>query len=261
MFTGFNIKYPEYEVVTPHTNQSFTLRCLNVQEEENLRGSVLTPNKVAEHLNKVIFDVTVTKPEGIIDYNTFLKNLTLKDREALLFGLYHITYEEVRNYDIRCTACRHEYQVTVKATDMLGGEMYPNDDILTARINITLPISNVVAVIKQPTLFEEAELSKRSTTTAPGGVESLAETLVVDRFEYTPDVAKEPIIINNRDDVVTAYKSLPARDKKFIFEGYTENFGKYGIKLQMKTICTSCGNEDTVDVNLMDSFFRMVLSS
>ena len=46
-FKGFNIKYPEYEVITPHTNLSFTLRSLNVQEEETLKGSLVTPQKIA----------------------------------------------------------------------------------------------------------------------------------------------------------------------------------------------------------------------
>ena len=48
MFTGFNIKFPEYEIICPQSKLSYTSRSLNVQEEENLRGSFLTPNKVAE---------------------------------------------------------------------------------------------------------------------------------------------------------------------------------------------------------------------
>jgi len=30
-FKGFAVQYPEYEVITPQTKQSFTLRSLNVQ--------------------------------------------------------------------------------------------------------------------------------------------------------------------------------------------------------------------------------------
>jgi len=37
-FKGFNIAYPEYEVITPQSNQSYTLRSLNVSEEEKLKG-------------------------------------------------------------------------------------------------------------------------------------------------------------------------------------------------------------------------------
>ena len=111
-FKGFNLKYPEYEVITPHTHLSFSLRSLSVSEEERLKGSLLTPTKITEHLNKCLYESIVQKPESITDYKTFLKSLSLKDRDALLYGLYHITYEEIRNYDIRCTNCKKEYPVT-----------------------------------------------------------------------------------------------------------------------------------------------------
>ena len=64
-FKGFAVEYPEYEVITPQTNKSFTLRSLSVQEEEKLKGSLITPAKIAEHLNKCIFTTLVSKPKGI----------------------------------------------------------------------------------------------------------------------------------------------------------------------------------------------------
>lgn len=150
MFTGFNLKYPEYSVITPHTHLEFTVRTLNVQEEERLKGSLLTPNKMAEHLNKCIFETIVTKPEHVVDYKTFLQSLTLKDRDALLYGLYHITYEEIRNYEVKCAICKKEYQVTANASSMFNFIPYPSDDALTRKVAIPLPISQgVTAFIRQ----------------------------------------------------------------------------------------------------------------
>jgi len=62
MFQGFNIKYPEYEVITPQTNLSYHVRSLNVQEEERLKASFLTPTKANDHLNKCIYDSFVKRP-------------------------------------------------------------------------------------------------------------------------------------------------------------------------------------------------------
>ena len=76
-FTGFNIAYPEYEVITPQTNQSYTLRSLSVSEEERLKGSLITPTKIADHLNKCLFESIVNKPKSIKDMDDFLKNITL----------------------------------------------------------------------------------------------------------------------------------------------------------------------------------------
>jgi hypothetical protein len=83
-FTGFDLKYPEYEITTPHTNLAFNVRSLNVQEEERMKGSLISPNKITEHLNKCIYETIVKKPDTIKDFEGFLKALTLKDRDALL---------------------------------------------------------------------------------------------------------------------------------------------------------------------------------
>ncbi len=95
-FTGFQIKYPEYEIVTPQTKQSFTFRSLTVSEEEQMKGSMVTASKVAEHLNTCLFSSIVKKPDDIKNLQDFVKKTTLKDRDALLYALYHITYEEIR---------------------------------------------------------------------------------------------------------------------------------------------------------------------
>ena len=64
-----------------------------------------------------------------------------------------------------------------------------------------------------------------------------------------------------RQDIITAYGQLPARDKRLIYEKYNEEFGKYGIELKMKTTCTGCGNEEVINVDLVENFFRMVYTS
>jgi len=122
MFTGFNIKYPEYEVITPQTKLSYNVRSLTVQEEERLKGSLLSP-------------MHTKKPDHITDYESFLKNTTLKDRDALLYGLYHITYENIRNFDVSCTSCGKTYPITVKVSD-------------TFNINLTCHVRHVVKPIQ-----------------------------------------------------------------------------------------------------------------
>ena len=49
IFKGFDIDYPEYEVITPQSVKSYTVRSMKVIDEENLKGSMVTPAKVARH--------------------------------------------------------------------------------------------------------------------------------------------------------------------------------------------------------------------
>ncbi len=262
MFTGFNIKYPEYEVVTPQTHLSFTTRSLNVQDEELLKGSLMTPTKVTEHLNKCIYESLVKKPDTIKEFKDFLKFVTLKDRDTLLYGLYHITYEEVRNYDVKCKNCKKDFSVTINASDTFNFNPYPGDDILTKRIKIDLPKTKGVACyIKQPTLEDEMDAIKNMSAHPGVTMDVITETLIIEKFEQDIESVKEPLIITNRIDVIDAYRSLPAKDKRTIYDRFNEEFGKYETELKMRVFCQHCGTEDIINIDLVDNFFRMVYSS
>jgi hypothetical protein len=258
MFKGFNVKFPEYEVITPQTKASYTIRSLNVQEEERLKGSLMTPSKVHEHLNKCIYDSIVTKPDGVAEYEDFLKNITLKDRDALLYGLYHISYEEIRNYDVTCSSCQKEYSVTVEASSTFNYKQYPGDDILVKKIPVELEKTiGVTAFIKQPTLFDEMT-SMKTLALQPGSkMDVITETLVIDKFQETPEKG-DSVVYTDRGDIVDAYMSLPAKDKRVIHKKYRDEFGTYGIELKMRSGCTNCGEEEDINIDLVTNFFRMV---
>ena len=260
MFRGFNIKYPEYEVITPQTKRSYHVRSLNVQEEEKLKSSLLTPSKINEHLNKCLFDSITVKPEDITDYDIWLKQTTLKDRDAILYGLYHITYDEIRNYDVLCGSCSKEYAVTVKASSTFNYEEFPGDDVLEKRVPVKLPISKgIVVFLKQPSLFDEVVAIKTLAISTKSNLDIITETLVVDRFE-DQTVPDKPVVYNDREDIRDAYLSLPAGDKRVIYKHYREEFGKYGVTLLMRSNCAHCGYEEEINLDLVSSFFRMVHS-
>jgi len=261
-FTGFNLKYPDYEVITPQTNQSFKVRSLNVQEEEKLKGSFVTPAKITDHLNRCIYECLTSKPDEITSFNDFLKNVTLKDREALLYGLYHITYEEIRNYDIKCSSCRKDFSVTVKASSTFSFNGYPENDIIGKKIAVPLKISEGVTVyLKQPTLADEINSINDLVSTPGVNLDLITETLVIDKFVQEAKGEVPEKTYDDRGDIIDAYLSLPAMDKRIIHKEYLENFGQYGIVLKMKVFCTHCGSEDIIDIDLVENFFRMVYSS
>lgn len=260
MFKGFDVKFPEYEVITPQTKLSFTVRSLTVKEEERLKGSLMTPTKIHEHLNKCIFDSLVAKPEQITDYDSFLKHVTLKDRDALLYGLYHISYEEIRNYDVTCGSCQKEYPVTVQASSTFNYMPYPGDNVLTKKIPVELVASKgVTCVIKQPTLNNEMVAIKTQGVGVNANMDIITETLIIDSFQQTPEDG-DTIIYSDTGDIIDAYMSLPARDKRVIHKKYRDEFGQYGIALKMKSNCIHCGEQEDIDLDLVQNFFRMVFT-
>jgi len=258
MFKSFNIKYPEYEVMTPQTHQTYFVRSINVAEEEKMKGSFISPQKITEHLNRVIFDSMTQKPSHVKTYDDFKKATTVKDRDALLFGLYHISYEEIRNYDITCSSCQHKYPVTSKASDTLATNPYPEKDILKREIAVDMPLTTgVKAFIKQPTLADESETLQRQAVLSPN-IELLTQAMVITKFEQDIESQKDPDVYDDRVDIVSAFQTLTARDKRAINDAYIEAFGKYQIELKMTVNCPSCGNSEIVNIDLVENFFRMV---
>ena len=61
------------EVLTPQRRQTFSLRSMTVSEEEVLKGSILTPLTVSEHLAEVLWQCIIKKPDDIQTYEDFLK--------------------------------------------------------------------------------------------------------------------------------------------------------------------------------------------
>lgn len=262
MFTGFGVSLPEYEIITPHTKQSFTIRSMTVQEEEVLKGSMLTPNKILPHLNECIFNCLVKKPAKIESYNDFLEKLSIKDRDALLYGLYHATYEEIRNYEIQCSKCGHAHPVTIKASETFNINLYPNkDSILNKKVKVDLPRTiGVSAVIKQPTLNDEASIL--NTISQATDIET--ESLIIENFEQkmpTDTEAAKATVFKDRQDIIEAYASLSPLDKRAIHDKYKDEFGQYGIELKMQADCPKCGEREVVDIDLVENFFRSIYSA
>lgn len=263
VFKGFDIKYPEYSVITPHTLQEFTIRSLTVQEEEVLKASLLTPNTLSEHLNKVIFSCLVKKPDNIKTLDDFINNLTIKDRDALMYGLYHVTYKDIHSYDVTCTECDTTNSVKIDFLKSFKTEMWPSnkpeDSILKKEIPIKFEIaSNITAIIVQPKLVDEQKVLKSSTFVSEETRDLSLELLVIKRFEIDRPEAKTPDTLEDRDNIVKGYKQLPVVDKSLINKTYQENFGKYGVSIKTIVKCKKCGFENNVSIDLVRQFFRSV---
>jgi hypothetical protein len=231
---------------------------MSVQEEERLKGSLLSPSVLTDHLNRCIYECIVVKPEIIKNFDDYLTYCTLKDRDALLYGLYHITYEEIRNYDVSCGSCGKSHSITIKASSTFSMNSYPEEqNILEVSFQVPLPVmDSVTATIRQPTLKDEADAMKLAGSNDKL-LDLLTETLIIDNFIESVD-GNDSTVYSSREDIVDAYRSLTPNDKRAIFKEYKKQLGSYGIELKMRTTCVHCGDEEVLDLDLVDNFFRMV---
>ncbi len=387
MFKGFNFKLPSYTVITPQTGQTFEVRSMTVAEVNEMKTSLVTPNRAHVLVNDVLFKCLQTKPDEITDPMTFKKNVTTQDRESLLYGLYHVTFGENREFQVVCSNCGAEQLLKVQLSKAFSMNAYPKSDavkksyaiakacddadpdpeieqaiaesaisvedttmdipkginpvvppelqktqnvgpigqedgddgiglgrqpapksakppvttnrpghkpppgvplmdedarqqaraqalqppaqtqhvdaevqsILTERKSVELPISKVVCIIRQPTVFDEEKVLKDLSFLSKKHGDLVNETLIIERFEQYREGDKSPTtLVMEREDIFVGYQSLPPQDKVKILEEYQEIFGQYGIEVKTTYDCNKCGFENDLDINVAAQFFRMV---
>ena len=257
VFSGFKIKYPEFEVLTPQRKQTFSVRSMTVSDEENLKGSVLTPITVPEHLAQVLWNCIVKKPEDIKTYEDFISKTTLRDRDTLVYGLYVATYKDTQNFNVTCRQCNSQNKVKIDMEKGFNFQMWDKEeDCLTSRIKVPLKIlEGVSCYLKAPTMKEEIEVSKLASTMSEQDAAMATDLLMVDHFEIAGTKENpNPEIVQDRNNIMTAYNQLPAYDRKLITKEYQDNFDKCRISVQAKNKC-KCGYEQNINVDVTRQFF------
>jgi len=259
----FEIKYPEYTVCTPHTNGEYTIRSLKIGEEETLRSSLLTPSTLTEHLNKIIFSCLIKKPENIITLEDFINKNSVQDREALMYGLYHVTYKDLHTYDVTCMSCEHINPVKINFGDSFSMVAWNQETpMLDMEIPVQLKMATVVtAILKQPSLLSEQTVMNNLKFSTDEEREKHISLLPIDRFEIDINKSvgdKGKDVIKDRNNIKKIYNDLPAQDRESIDDAYEKNFGKYGVTIKTVVKCEKCQHENETEIDLVRQFFRAI---
>jgi len=182
VFTGFNISYPTYTVVTPQTNRKLEVRCLNVSEVNKLKTSITTAVKIPEIINRVVFDSIKDKPEDLATLKQFKKAITSKDREALLYGIYQATFADtVEKLSVSCKECKASDTHSLVLSNIFNIEPFPSE------------------------LVETYELSKAVATEDIGEDAELETISRIKKVEEKNKVSKKDSklnILNRREEIV-----------------------------------------------------------
>lgn len=273
VFDGFGVEYPEYEVITPQSKQSYTIRTLTTEEEDVLKGSSISPSKLSRHVTDVLWKCIVKKPESIKTYDDFISNVTLKDRDALLYGLYVASYKEIQKYNIICNdiTCKFKNTVNINIEKGLNGKFWDpsekfefegkeiqRDNITKFRLSLTMPtFGHVTCVIKAPTIKDELSITESDSFSDTEDINERMATAMIDKFIIGALKNKpEEETFTQRSNIEKIYKKLPSKDKKYIVSSFNEVFKEYQVYVESIVKCQKCGKEQKVVLNIADEFFR-----
>lgn len=178
-FRGFKYQTPTYTVITPHTGESYGVKSLTVGDIRSIKQSSLTPSKLTESLNDLIYTAIVSKPDRIKNMPDFLKNVTLKDRDALLYGVYHCTFGDETEFDVACEACGHKQKLKANISSMFKMNAFPG----SKGVQDSYQLAKITNEADEDWELEE-EIRNRNIKAPPPGLDMPEEELQKHFPEY-----------------------------------------------------------------------------
>lgn len=114
------------DIMTPQTGFIFDVRPLTVEEVYNIKKSYASiESRTIERLNELIWSCIVKHPDNMKTYDHFLRMTTLRDRDALLYAIYVLSFGSEKRYRLGCLSCNQEQNILFDIDSMFTYELYP----------------------------------------------------------------------------------------------------------------------------------------
>jgi len=273
-----DFQFPTFEVVTPHSKLHLTVRSLTVAQEERLRESALTAAKATALLNQTVFECITDKEPPIDTLINFERNISIVDREALLYGILVASYGEEQEFNITCSTCSYNYTVKENITENVDIKLYDGrENLIEKTVEVELPISKYKAILCLPTLKDEREFANSKGISQD--ILRRADSYIIMKELHIPQKQtqakqqpadgetekptptnnddKKYLVVKNVFEIYSYMRSLPSRDKVAIRKAWNDAFGDYGISLLVRGTCPNCGRSEENPVSLIAELFRL----
>jgi len=203
-FKGFTIEYPVFTVVCPQTGYTFDVRSLNVSEVSKLKTSLTTPNKAPALLNKVLWESLKSKPDHISNFKEFKQSVTLKDREAIMYGLYQATFGEDRDFAVVCGSCEKEQNVKINMAKVFSMNAYPGSESMKESYKVAKSTGDADYDVEIEREIEEEKLKKEipilpkipKTDFDDNGDDGIIEGDIPKKVDFVEEQVEEQVKVN-----------------------------------------------------------------
>ena len=128
IFTGFKTyKAPTFTVTCPQSGYQFDVRGLSVGEITRMKESLITQNRLSETTLDIMWEAIDkdTLPSHINSKEIFSTYLTTNDRQAVVYGIYYMTYGSDREYELTCGDCSQKSLAKIDYSEFVHITQYP----------------------------------------------------------------------------------------------------------------------------------------
>jgi hypothetical protein len=294
-------KYPEMSIKLPQTGLELTVRCLLTREVDALKHSTLSPIQSVISLNEIIYEAIQNKPDNLKTYEDYINNITMQDRNSLLYALYNITFGNDKVFKVMCGRCEKEQQIKVNLNNCYSFLPYPYSTNLIKSYDLVKTVENEVDT-EIESVKKEIEEKKETVEENSFNIISRVEKIKLEYAEDAVAYVKQPsikneldalnkmvfaenehvleltkslfiqkfegknengevIIIESPEEILETYNELHITDRKKLNEEYYEKFGKYNSEVKTSWNCKFCNHKNELEIDVASQFFRMVQST
>ena len=254
----------KYFVRLPHSGYEFNVRGLTVEEEDTIKSSNSSTKRAAETIMKVLYNCISNDVKGkgqpFETYESFIRNISLPDRDTIVLAVIEQTYESTHDMNVRCAKCGKNFTESVCIPDCVTYKHYMGKSpIMQKRHVLTFPDLKWKMYLKIPTVSDE--LRTLNTNQMSGDLQRSADYIFIDRIEYAMKVDTGQIVedtVNNCAQIYGMIKGQPAIIRKRIEKEYEKFRGDYGVSGSYDTVCKYCESPITVTIVPISHFLFLV---
>jgi len=267
------------EVFCPMIKARAICAPLKVSNDLSLRSAVMSPDLYDLHLSQLVFknvifpDISGTE----LDFDNFINSVSYIDRQVLLWGILHASYNTLGKHDIVCPHCDfkftneisiestmqddsllvwdHEQKFTEYRFDIVK-KIEDIDTIDRIIFETSVPtISQHLAVLRLISTAKLKENYQKFNTLTSKSEDLTTVTRSIKIYKTKDD--KEPDIFDTVLDihhVIQKYILLDLATE--IFSQFNNHFAKYIPKFKKVYTCSQCNKIFDFNVDMEVSLFR-----
>ena len=259
------IRFPVFEVITPISGLSVSVRGMTVAQESVIRESSTTARKMESITNQIIFECIENKVPPYDTLEGFEKTFSVIDKIALSYGILVTSYGDKQKFMLQCPNCGKTHEAEIELSKYVKITNYEgNEDLIEKEITVDLPVSKYKAVIKIPTLYDRRilNITRGVSEDVLSKMEKylIIKKLIVTGTEKTQEgeLVEKEYLIDKLVDIYSTMNNLPTLDNKVVFDAWMDNFDKYGVTVEIPDTCPSCQTEYDASISIMMELFRNI---
>lgn len=257
---------PSMEVKLPLAKISVMVKGMLFSDECSLKSTVVTNDGLKlDVLTKFAYNRIIDPPKDIDTFDKFKSVCTSLDRDAILLGIFGVSFGSKYTVTVKCDSCKHEntFDLDLTRTIVNTCDVKKKFSVINKRESLSFPVKNGTAefIASYPTLKDEDLVYKNISDIQLNSDKFTDLISYIDEFKYTDKDGESETIRKDEDiyNIAAAINSLTPGMVKDMIDKINNTFKRYRYYISTYFDCANCKSEINIEMAIFELFFREIL--